>query len=197
MRASANAATDPLNNGYLILGGGEEATDLYSGAFKTAVVLSDDYYSVNLKQVIVGAAAPIAASPPPRHSDSHTNAFVDSGTSGLALAPEVFDAILATLSADQVKLIRSRQATAASVTLSDWPTLTLVLEGAGEDISLAIEPEHYWQMDAWEVGTAVCALWRASAEQSVLGLPLLNSHFTVFDRAANGGLGALKFAIAK
>ena len=197
MRASADAAADPLNNGWLILGGGEEATDLYAGTFQTAVVLSDDYYSVNLKQVVVGGAPPIAASPPPRHSDSHTNAFVDSGTSGIALAPEVFDALLATLSADQVKRVRARQANTADLVLGDWPTLTLVLEGDGEDIRLDIRPPEYWQMDAWEAGTAVCALWRASGAQSVLGLPLLNSYFTVFDRSAHHGLGALKFAAAK
>src|SRR5215470_7772877 len=44
LRASADPASDPMNNGFLIIGGGEEAKDLYAGKFRTAVVLSDDWY---------------------------------------------------------------------------------------------------------------------------------------------------------
>jgi hypothetical protein len=62
--ATAKPATDPLNNGYLILGGGEESTDLYSGQFQVARVVADVYYNTNLKGIIVGGGSPIAVSPP-------------------------------------------------------------------------------------------------------------------------------------
>jgi len=198
MRASAHPADDPLNNGWLILGGGEEATDLYTGRFKTAVVLSDDYYSVNLKQIIVGKAGAINVRPPTRHSGDATNAIVDSGTNGLDIAPALFDAILEKLPPDQVKLMRTREVTTDRVQLDAWPTITFVLQGERGDVSLDVKPEHYWQMDAWEKGTAVRALWRADKgeEQSTLGLPLMNAYFTVFDCSANRGLGVVRFAKA-
>ena len=197
VHASRNPATDPLNNGYLILGGGEEAKDLYTGRFKTAVVLSDDWYSVNLKQVIVGQAGPIAVKPPTRQSQSPTNAIVDSGTNGLELGRALFDAILAKLSPAQVKLIRSTQVSTSKIKFAEWPTLTFVLQGEAGDISLDVGPEHYWQMDAWETGTAVCSLWRSDDEQSILGLPLMNSYFTIFDCSVNHGLGVVRFAPAR
>jgi len=197
LHASQHPASDPLNNGYLILGGGEQATDLYTGEFQTAIVLSDDWYSVNLKQVVVGAAGAIEVRPPTRQSRAPTNAIVDSGTNGLDLAPALFDAVLAKLSPAQVRLIRSRQVSTSSVKLAEWPTLTFMLQGTTGDIRLDVTPENYWQMDAWESGTAVCGLWRGSDEQSILGLPLMNGYFTIFDCSANHGLGVVKFATAK
>ena len=199
IHASKHPATDPLNNGFLILGGGEEATDLHNGKFKTALVLSDDYWSVNLKQVIVGNAGAIPVRPPSRQSTARTNAIVDSGTNGLDIAPAIFDAILAKLPPDQVKLMRTREVSTKQVKLDEWPTLTFVLQGERGDISLDVEPEHYWQMDAWETGTAWRALWRADRgeEQSTLGLPLMNAYFTIFDGAANRGLGVVRFAPAR
>ena len=199
MHASKHPERDPLNHGYLILGGGEEATDLYTGGFKTAVVLSDDYYSVNLKQVIVGKAGAIHVRPPTKQSTASTNAIVDSGTNGLDIAPSVFDAILEKLPPDQVKLMRTREVSTSRVNLAEWPTITFVLQGERGDIRLVVKPEHYWQMDEWESGTAVRALWRADngEEQSTLGLPLMNAYFTVFDCSLNHGLGVVKFAQAK
>jgi hypothetical protein len=186
-----------LNNGYLIIGGGEEAKDLYQGTFKTAIVLSDDWYSVNLKQVVVGTAGAITVQPPTHQSQAPTNAIVDSGTNGLDLAPALFDAILAKLSSDQVKLIRSQQVATSRVDLAQWPVLTFVLQGDAGDIGIDVSPENYWQMDAWETGTAVCGLWRGGDEQSILGLPLMNGYLTIFDCSANHGLGVVRFAKAK
>ena len=198
MRASADPVNDPMNNGFLIIGGGEEAKDLYKGSFKTALVLSDDWYSVNLRQVIVGDSGPIGVSPP-RHEDHvPTNAIVDSGTNGLDLYPALFEAILKKLTPAQAQLVRSKQTPAANVKkLAPWPTLTFVLQGIGDDIRLDVTPDQYWQVDAFEVGNAYCTLWRGSEAQSILGLPLMNGYLTIFDGAANNGLGVVKFATAK
>ena len=54
-------AKDPLNQGWMIVGGGEESTDLYTGSFQVVKVLSDAWYCTNLKEVIVGSSSPIAA----------------------------------------------------------------------------------------------------------------------------------------
>jgi hypothetical protein len=197
IHASDDPAADPLNNGYLILGGGEESKDLYTGRFQTAVVLSDNYYSVNLKQVIVGDQGSIPVRPPSSRSNAPTNAIVDSGTNGLDLAPALFEAILKKLSPDQAKMMRSRNQSTADFNLARWPVITFVLQGTGGDIRLDVAPEHYWQMDAFEVGTAYRTLWRGSDEQSILGLPIMNPYFTVFDCSANHGLGVVKFARAR
>lgn len=197
LHASADPVNDPLNNGFLIIGGGEEAKDLYKGNFKTAMVLSDDYYSVNLRQVIVGSAGPIGVAPPTHHDQVPTNAIVDSGTNGLDLNPTLFEAILKKLTPAQGMLVRSQQTPAKNVKLAEWPTLTFVLQGTGDDIALEVTPDQYWQMDAFEVGNAYCTLWRGSNPQSTLGLPLMNGYFTIFDGNANNGLGVVKFATAK
>jgi len=194
VRASRAPTADPLNQGVLILGGGEEATDLYTGRFQTATVLTDDYWSVNLKQVIVGDTAPIEVTPPAWNSGDSTNAIVDSGTNGLDLAPRLFDEILARMSSDQVRKMRSRNSESRTIDLVEWPAITFVLSGMTADVRLTVGPEHYWQMDGYEVGSAYRSLWRGDGQQSTLGLPLMNAYYTVFDGAANRGLGVVKFA---
>jgi hypothetical protein len=46
--ATGNPATDPLNQGFFIVGGGEEQNELYSGAFTHVAVLHDIYYNRGL-----------------------------------------------------------------------------------------------------------------------------------------------------
>ena len=197
VRASRNPAADPLNHGTLILGGGEEATDLYSGSFKSVAVLSDNYYDVNLKQVIVGTSGAIVVPPPTRHDDVASNAIIDSGTNGLDLDPKLFDAILAKMTSDQRKLMLARRVANESIKFADWPVLTFVLEGESADVKLLVKPEDYWQLDGGEAGVAVRSLWRGTDVQSTLGLPLMNGYLTIFDDGANHGLGVVKFAVAK
>jgi hypothetical protein len=203
VRASADPAADPLNHGWLILGGGEEEADLYSGEFQEAAVLSDDWYSVNLKSVTVGESAPIPVSPPTFQDDVPTNAIVDSGTNGLLLALPLYNAIMAKLPAALRQQAKRGQTSNANLDLAQWPTLTFILQGTGADVRLVVKPENYWQLDAGEVGTAVCMLWKGTKvgnrpnPQSILGLPLMNGYFTIFDDTANHGLGSLKFAAIK
>jgi hypothetical protein len=197
IRASSNPAADPLNNGWLILGGGEEATDLYTGDFQSAAVLSDDWYSVNLKAVHVGTSS-FPVDPPTFQDKVPTNAIVDSGTNSLVLSPAVYNAILAKLPQQQRSLVRHGGAANSSINLAQWPTLTFVLQGATGDVQLLVKPENYWQLDAGqEPGEAQCALRKGADVQSILGLPLMNGYFTIFDDTANNGLGEVKFAAIK
>ena len=195
--AGGDPAADPANSGFLILGGGEEATDLYSGSFQTALVLSDDWYSTNLKQVIVGNSKPIPVAPPTRADGAPTNSIVDSGTNGLDLAPNLFDAILAQLTPAQATAVKSRGVQSSTLNLAEWPDLTFVLQGDGADAQVVVPPENYWQLDATQPGLALCGLWRGGDVQSILGLPLMNGYLTIFDCSANRGLGVVKFATRK
>jgi hypothetical protein len=202
---TSNPATDPLNNGYLILGGGEESTDLYSGSFQLARVVDDLYYNTNLKAVIVGGGAPIIVPPPTKASGNTSNSIVDSGTNSLMLDDGLFEAIVAKLSTEAGATLsdamRAGYVPMSKLDLSTWPTLTFVLEGAtGTDVRLDVAPSTYWQLNSPKPGFANSVLFSDNGQgggQSILGLPLMNGYFTIFDRSVAKGLGAIGFAPIK
>jgi len=200
--ATHNPATDPLNNGYLILGGGEEYTNLYSGPFQVARVVHDLYYNVNLKSITVGGGAPIEVESPTKASGNISNSVVDSGTNSILLDQKLFDAIVQQFSSsDDTTLedaLRAGYVPMSKLNLADWPPITFVLEGAlGKDVSLVVTPETYWQTNSPKPGYATAVLFGDSGQgggQSILGLPLMNNYFTVFDRSVDKGLGVVSFA---
>ncbi len=203
--ATGNPATDPLNNGFLILGGGEENTDLYTGSFQVARVVDDLYYNTNLKSIQVGNSAPIPVSPPTKASGNTSNSVVDSGTNGLILDQSLFDAVAHQFSsaadATLSDAMRAGYVPMSKLDLTSWPTLTFVLEGAlGTDVSLEVTPGAYWQTNAPKPGYATAVLFGDNGQgngQSILGLPLMNNYFTVFDRSVDKGLGVVSFASIK
>jgi Eukaryotic aspartyl protease len=204
-RATAIPADDPLNKGVVILGGGEESTDLYKGPFQVARVLDDLYYNTNLKAVIVGKGSPITVPPPTKASGNTSNSIVDSGTNSLTLDQHLFNQILKQLSpSDDASLsdsLRAGYVAMSRLNLKEWPTLTFVLEGAlGIDVRLEVPPETYWQTNSPRAGHATAVLYGDEGSgkgQSILGLPLLNRYFTIFDRSVDRGLGAISFAPIK
>lgn len=203
--ATAKPATDPLNNGFLILGGGEEETDLYTGAFQVARVVDDTYYNTNLKSIIVGNTPPIPVPLPTKASGNPSNSVVDSGTNSLLLDQALFEAVAQKLSSDAdstlTDAIRAGYIPMNKLDLSTWPTITFVLEGAlGTDVSLEVTPQTYWQTNSPKPGYATAVLFGDNGQgggQSILGLPLLNNYFTVFDRSVERGLGVVSFAKLK
>jgi hypothetical protein len=201
VHVGADDANDPLNKGWMIVGGGEESTDLYTGAFQTVKVLSDDWYSTNLKAVIVGSAAPIAALiQGPQGMPS--NSIIDSGTNSLNLSPQMLSAILSKFPAAQRALLttairQGQLVPVANLILSSWPTITFVLQGDAGDVRLDVPPSNYWQLNAQQAGMAAAAITVGQPGLAILGLPLLNGYFTIFDGEADGGKGVVKFAKAK
>jgi hypothetical protein len=88
----------------------------------------------------------------------------------------------------------------SSLKLTDWPSITFVLQGSSGDVKLAVSPENYWQTDAPEKGYASAAIFSDNGQlngQSILGLPLMNGYLTIFDRSVDKGLGVIKFAQRK
>jgi hypothetical protein len=203
--ATQNPATDPLNNGFLILGGGEENTDLYTPPFQVARVVSDSYYNTNLKSVTVGNTRPIPVPPPTKASGNASNSVVDSGTNSILLDQSLFEAVAQKFSsaADTAltDAIRAGYVPLSKLDLSVWPTITFVLEGAlGTDVRLVVTPDTYWQTNSPKPGYAQAVLFGDSGQgggQSILGLPLLNNYFAVFDRSVDKGLGVVSFAKIK
>lgn len=193
-------ANDPLNQGLMIVGGGEEATDLYTGTFQTVKVVSDAWYCTNLKSVSVGNSGPIAArlqGP----AGMPSNSIIDSGTNSLNLGPQMLEALLARFSAAQRALlnqaIQGQLVSVSDLDLATWPTITFVLEGAAGDVTLEVPAENYWQVDVEQVGAAMAAITEGSAGLAILGLPLMNGYFTIFDGEADDGRGVVKFATRK
>lgn len=192
-------AADPLNQGLMIIGGGEEATDLYSGSFQSVKVVSDDWWSTVLKSVSVGNSAPVAARlQGPQGMPS--NSIIDSGTNSLNISPQMLAAIISRFSPhQQTLLMRSihdgQLVAVADLDLGSWPNLTFVLEGEnGADVSLVVRPTDYWQVNTERVGAAMAAITIGQPGLAILGLPIMNGYFTIFDGEAANGKGVIKFA---
>jgi Eukaryotic aspartyl protease len=198
IKAGPAPANDPLNQGVLILGGGEEATDLYTGNFQIAAVLADAWYCTNLKSVSVGGNPVPVSSRPAKGMPS--NSIVDSGTNSLNLDKALLNAILGRLTPAQRRQLetslRGDAISNSALDLASWPTLTFVLQGisAGADVVLEVSPGNYWQVDAPQPGQAMAAITVGQDGLTILGLPLMNGYFTIFDGTA--GLGVIKFATA-
>jgi hypothetical protein len=202
--ASASPETDPLNNGIFILGGGLDQADLYSGEPLNVAVLDNLYYNTNLKAVQVGNTAPVQVNPlPPSQAKSlGSNSIVDSGTNSLVLAQDVYDAVISSLgrlSANFATLAREATSNGAipqsNLNLGNWPDIKFVMQGAdGSDVTLTCAPSTYWQTDAYEAGYAAFQINNGGTfPMSILGLPLFNNYYTVFDRTQNP-YGTINFA---
>jgi hypothetical protein len=207
----SGSADDPLNQGYFILGGGEEQTDLFTGQFFTVEVLHDLYYNTNLKSVQVAGCPGVKALPLQEKYVPYmiSNSIVDSGTSCLALSGDVYNAILAGLkniNPEFVTLIQQSANSASGIPasgldLAKWPNLTFTLSGEkGADINLTCTPQTYWQVNAPIPGNAVFQIIGPGPgedqNQSILGLPLMNNYYTVFDRSEDRK-GVVRFAAIK
>lgn len=198
VRAGHGGASDPMNNGWMIIGGGQDATDLYSGAFQSVKVVSDTWWCTVLKEVIVGNSGSIAARlQGPKGMPS--NSIVDSGTNSLNLGPQLLQAILSKLAPNQAQMLQqaietNKPVPVSSLNLANWPTLSFVLMGTTGTVTLDVPPTNYWQLDTGKVGQALPAITVGQAGLAILGLPLLNGYFTVFDGEAANGLGVILFA---
>jgi hypothetical protein len=200
VHAGGGGAEDPLNQGWLIVGGGEESVDLYAGPFSVVKVLADDWYNTELKAVVVGGASPIVA-PPKGPAPSPTNSAIDSGNTSLCFAPDMLQALMSKFSAPQQALLNRSLAggavSVADLNLATWPDIVFILQGdAGADVRLTVKASDYWQVNAPQAGQATAAISAGIAGMNILGLPLMNGYFTVFDRSADGGGGVIRFAAA-
>ncbi|ABV38171.1 conserved hypothetical protein [Shewanella sediminis HAW-EB3] len=177
-------ANDPLNRGWLILGGGEEHTELYQGDFHTIRVDHDIYYNVTLTSIRVGDQPPIPAPALDEkyRKNYYSNAIVDTGASAIALTEPLYRALLKSLAAISPKFVpliapfkeisaQERGIDASLLDLSQWPDITFTFLGdmdgdldenkaAGtqnsdrQAVSIVCRPESYWQLNAPGEGKA-------------------------------------------
>lgn len=203
--ATGNAAQDPLNKGFFVLGGGEEQTNLYQGQFANVDVVDDAWYNTTLNAVQVDGCAAINANPlPTKYAQTMiSNSIVDSGTNALFLATDVFEAVMESLSKLNPQFIQLIQQASqnslpmADLDLSKWPGISFIMKGeTGADVKLTCSPQTYWQTNAPKAGQAMIQIVNSGSVQSILGLPLMNNYFTVFDRSVDS-YGVIKFAAIK
>ncbi|HVO02717.1 MAG TPA: pepsin-like aspartic protease [Candidatus Cybelea sp.] len=198
-----NSVEDPLNHGWMILGGGEQCREFYEGRFQAARVISEQWYNTNLKAVVVGDSEPLALHQRPPHGYP-SNSIVDSGTNSLDIGPALLKAMLSRFTPAQQTLLhaalgkKNRPVAMNALRLRTWPDLTIILEGLGrKDIVLSVSPHDYWQVNAPRPGLAKLAITVGEPGFTILGLPLMNGYFTIFDGDADNGRGVVKFAPSK
>lgn len=209
----ATLASDPLNQGVLVLGGGEECQSLYEGGFETAKIVHELYYNANLIAVQVGDRPRI---PAPalleKYQDSYaSNAIFDTGSSFLVLEASIYDAViadLATFNENFPALITRFQRSFKTehglpnnkIKTRDWPKVHFHLESpSGDEVTFTCNPGDYWQKNAMHAGECFFLLMRQMPKwpnQSILGLPLMSGYYCVFDRRIDGD-GVLRMAKAK
>ena len=195
---------DPDNHGFFILGGGEEQADLFQGNFVQVKVVHDAWYNTTLKSVKVdgAAAVPVPALAGAYKKQMISNSVIDSGTNSLALSTAVFTAILESLDpglrAIAIQALQSKNGVAnAQVQLLRWPNITFTLAGAnGKAVPLICSPQTYWQLDAGAPGRAAFQINDMGQVQCILGLPLFNNYYVVFDRSVDKS-GVVSFAPIK
>ena len=196
---------DPLNQGFFIMGGGPEQTDLYTGEFVNVGVVNDAWYNTDLLSVqVAGGEAHTASRLPAQFGKTMiSNSIVDSGTNSLALAKDVVGAILTSLeklNPDFTKAIEAASQGSvemSSLELDAWPDITFTLKGdTGDPVPLTCSPSTYWQSDCPQSGQASFAIGGSGMPQSILGLPLMNNYYCVFDRTQDA-YGVIRFAPIK
>lgn len=205
---------NPLNQGWLIFGGGEEQTDLYHGDFTQIKVEHDVYYNVELISVQVANKAPITAAPlEPKHLKSYlTNAIMDTGAGGIILTADIYQQVIKDLTTINPKfealLNPFKEITyqevgvdASTLQLEQWPDIIFtfvgnIQHGVKQPVQLTCTPQTYWQVNTPSFNKACFRFLSQLPQwpnQSVIGLPLLNNYYVIFDRSVDS-TGVIKFA---
>jgi hypothetical protein len=208
----AALAADPLNRGVLVLGGGEECRELYSGRMHDIRILHELYYNANLIAVQVGDQPRIPAPPlqPEYQKRYASNAIIDSGCSFIVLEQSVYDAVIGGIAACDArfadlidrfqKAMVDRQGLPNnSIDTRRWPDLHFYLESPdGNETKVTCNAAHYWQRNALRAGQSWFLLMGQLPDwprQSILGLPLMSGRYCIFDRRGDA-LGVVRMAEA-
>ena len=208
---------DPLNQGWLIFGGGEEQTDLYNGDFKQIKIEHDVYYNVELISVQVGDKAPITAAPLKQEQVKNylTNAIIDTGAGGIILTSNIYQQMIEDLISlnPTFKTLLSPFTDFAyqevgidnsQLSLEQWPNITFTfvsntINHQKQMVQLICTPQNYWQVNTPQYGKACFRFLSQLPQwpnQSIIGLPLLNNYYVIFDRSVDK-TGIIKFAEQK
>lgn len=199
----------PLNTGILILGEPKIHGHLHNNDFVCAKVVHDKYYNVHIRSVYVEGAAPIKFPELEKNKlQSYvSNGIVDSGASAVVFPKQVFKGLVDQLTSynsafsDLLEPFKQfagkeRGIDLDRVSLSQWPNICIEVDNpSGTTSTLTLTPHTYWQTHAPafdQISFKITTL-EGWPNQGILGLPLLNNYFTIFNRA-EGQNGQIEFA---
>lgn len=207
---------DPLNKGLLVLGNAELCTHLYEGPLQSISLVHDKYYNTELLRIQLEgfAAFNVPALAEQDLAAYGSNSIFDSGSSFLILETSCYQYLMQSftlcspLFGEQISMALDARNNMQGLPmeqlqLSDWPDILLTLKGGDchqPDVILTVKSSQYWQLNAPVQGQAMFLLasqlagW---ASQSILGLPVMNNKYCIFDRAADNGMGVIKVAKAR
>ncbi|WP_154222682.1 pepsin-like aspartic protease [Marinicella rhabdoformis] len=196
-KTAAQLNRHPLNRGFFVMGKPRLHGHLFQGKFKKVKVLDDKYYNVNVRSMRVGDGEPMVAPQLDEKDLNHrTNGIVDSGCTFIILPRSMFSFMVNEMLAinPNFKAVLDPYETFAGVEvgvdmslidLKHWPSIFFELDGLdGEAVTLELKSSDYWQVHAPEPNQASFqfAVLEGWPNQCILGLPLIASYFTVFDR---------------
>ena len=199
-------ADDPQNQGWFVLGGGEECADLYTGDFSTVYITQDTHYTVTLIGVDVAASdSKTPISPANKDNAKPSDYAVDTGTSFLGFQPDLVNELKSLLTPyvgvkkTAMLFNNLKPVPASEVAIEEWPDIILYVVGDGNPNGLTplrMKPQTYWQLNG------NMAAPRIIEDGSILGLPLLNNYFTIFEPMVKNTVtedarGVIKFAKIK
>ncbi|NVK22312.1 MAG: A1 family peptidase [Kangiellaceae bacterium] len=195
---------DPLNQGWMILGAGEEHKELYDGYLQIIDVVHDAYYNTKLLAMQVGEGDIINVPPPTREERKprYSNSIIDCGSSFMVLQQELYQELLDQLLELNIDFIRhidlhnsagSEGYFPQDLDLNQWPDVHFYFKGEQEDdiTKVSCTPDNYWQINAMQAGRAWFMFMNELPNipnMSIMGLPLISDYFVIFDREydANG-----------
>jgi len=209
-QVGGNEQDEAVNHGVLVIGDVEAAEHHYQGNFTWLDIVDDIYYNLNLNSVRVDGKEPRKAEPLAAKDIKgyRSNGILDSGASYIVLTKELFDGIvqdLAALGKEYEQLLtpfKTFDGTEKGIELKElkleqWPNLIFTFENNnGDKLDINCPPQHYWQVNAPLAGQACFKLLSQLPNwpnQSILGLPLFNGYYVVFDRT-RGEEGQIGFA---
>jgi hypothetical protein len=190
---------NPANWGYLVLGGGEDSTELYLGDFSEIAIVDDTTYSVQLLSVQVGDIVLTGVSDANWSWGQPGNALFDTGTSTILAAPSIYsqllDAFVAVSPAIAPYIATIGEGLSGPIMDLGWPDIVFTFADLnGQPVSIVCNPYQYWQKDAPIAGSWKFMIWEGpETGPSVLGMTAMTAYYTVFDRLA-GGYGAIRMA---
>lgn len=190
---------DELNQGFLILGRGEEHRELYHGNLEIIDVVHDAYYNTNLISMQVGDGVEIPAEPlDTNYRKSYfSNSIIDCGCSYNILQESLYQELLDQLLDINTDFIRHIDAFQQAnqkgkgyfptdLELSEWPDIHFYFSGVEQEkVKLTCTPDNYWQLNAIEKNRAYFMFMNELKNwpnMALMGLPLMSDYFCVFDR---------------
>lgn len=191
---------DPLNQGWLILGSGEEHRELYDDELEIIDVVHDAYYNTHLIGMSIGEQELLIepAHNPERKRAKYSNSIIDCGSSFVVLQENLYQELLDQLLEIDINFIEHIQASHKAyqeghsykpdnLNLDSWPDIHFHFKGETDDCvtRLSCTPDNYWQLNALEKDRAWFMFMPEVSNipnKSIFGLPLISDYFCVFDR---------------